>query len=500
MSDLEQIGELTQFFQSSEQAHFARSWTVDDVERLRNPGPTEEYPLSNRQARKLRKALDSNSRNGSTSFTYGAADPIMAHEMGEAGFDTLYVSGANATLADVPTFDCGGDLADYTYDTLPRKVKQLVQNQLHWARVDKVRTHIGNLKGSKKGIDRLVPIIADGDSGHGNSTATMKMVKLFLDAGVAAIHLDDLLSGEKNFSAGSLTHVVVPVSEHIRRLSAAKLQLDICGSHVVLVGRTDSESASRITSTIDARDRPFILGRTNVDIPSLNQFLQGSKTTGVSRLQEEGEWELQAYLKTLDEAVKGSCTPDEFKEWTSKSVNLNVSDALLLATKMNMSVIWDAEGCRNERGWYRYNGGIEAAISRSIAYAAHSDMVWSCAPGYKRDSVVRYEKEVHRAVPGKWLGYNWSFGDFSKDTDDNIAKLVRDVGSLGYVWQFNPQAGFYAQGIAMHDFAKAVYKDHMVPYVRSIQDGEKKEVSVIDWYEEAGDLVDYMTDIVSLNP
>jgi 2-methylisocitrate lyase-like PEP mutase family enzyme len=43
-------------------------------------------------------------------FSTGAADAIMAHEMGEAGFNTLYCSGANATLTETPTFDCGGDL------------------------------------------------------------------------------------------------------------------------------------------------------------------------------------------------------------------------------------------------------------------------------------------------------------------------------------------------------------------------------------------------------
>jgi isocitrate lyase len=57
----------------------------------------------------------------------------------------------------------------------------------------------------------------------------MKMVKMFVEAGVAAIHLDDLLSGEKNFSAGSMAHVIVPIGEQIRRLLAAKLQLDIMG-------------------------------------------------------------------------------------------------------------------------------------------------------------------------------------------------------------------------------------------------------------------------------
>lgn len=105
----------------------------------------------------------------------------------------------------------------------------IINNQLHQARLDVVRAHTGTLEDSKKGIDRLVPFVADADSGHGNPTATMKMVKMFVEAGVAAIHLDDLLSGEKNFSAGSMAHVIVPIGEQIRRLLAAKLQLDIMG-------------------------------------------------------------------------------------------------------------------------------------------------------------------------------------------------------------------------------------------------------------------------------
>ncbi|WWC67419.1 isocitrate lyase [Kwoniella pini CBS 10737] len=480
------VGDTESFFQSPQQSHFARRWSAAQVDRLRNPGGLEEYPLANTQGLKLRNKLSEVATKRETCWTFGAADPIMAHEMGEAGFETLYQSGANATLCETPTFDCGGDLADYTYDTLPKRVKQIVQNQLHWARVDRTRDTCN--------LDRLVPIIADGDSGHGNSTATMKLVKLFLDAGAAAIHFDDMLSGEKNFSVGSLTHVLVPVREHIRRLLAAKLQLDIAGVHTVLIARTDSESASRITSAIDPLDRPFILGRTKLGHPSLSRRMMDSKSVGAVRLAEEQAWEQEARLCTLDEAVREQCSLEDYKSFESPSRGLDVADALLIARQYG--VIWDCEGCRNTRGWYRYRGNIEAAIARSKAYADYADMVWSCAPGYNLDNVKRYASAIHEKFPGKWMGYNWSFGTFENESDEDIASLVRTVGRLGFVWQFNPQAGFYEQGVAMNRFAKAMYKDHMLPYVKSIDAGTKEGVSVVDWYEQAGDLTDAMTDAI----
>jgi isocitrate lyase len=184
-------------------------------------------------------------------------------------------------------------------------------------------------------------------------------------------------------------------------------------SHCVLIARTDSESASRITSTIDPADRPFILGRTNLSLPSLSKVLSGSKTTGADRLAEETAWEEASNLTTLDEAVAAVLSGSELEEWKSATAGLNTSDALIKAQELGIKVVWDAEGCRNLRGWYRYKGGIDAAIARSIAFAPYSDMLWSCAPGYNFDEIVKLEKEVHSAVPGKWLGYNWSFGYFT---------------------------------------------------------------------------------------
>lgn len=83
--------------------------------------------------------------------------------MAEAKYECLYVSGALCSIADVPgTFDVGEDLADYPWDTVPRKVAQLFNSQLMWSRVDQTRRQNGAVK---KEVDHLVPIIADADSG-----------------------------------------------------------------------------------------------------------------------------------------------------------------------------------------------------------------------------------------------------------------------------------------------------------------------------------------------
>jgi isocitrate lyase len=76
--------------------------------------------------------------------------------------------------------------------------------------------------------DYLTPIVADGDMGFGGLTSTVKMTKLFVEAGVAMFHLDDLAIGKKKFTVGQ-GRTVVPTSEYLDRLTAARMQIDIMG-------------------------------------------------------------------------------------------------------------------------------------------------------------------------------------------------------------------------------------------------------------------------------
>jgi isocitrate lyase len=106
----------------------------------------------------------------------------------------------------------------------------------------------------------FAPIVADAEAGFGGVLNAFELMKALIEAGAAAVHFEDQLASAKK--CGHMGgKVLVPTSEFIQKLIAARLAADICDVPTLIIGRTDANSASLLTSDIDERDRPFLTGQ-----------------------------------------------------------------------------------------------------------------------------------------------------------------------------------------------------------------------------------------------
>jgi isocitrate lyase len=130
-------------------------------------------------------------------------------------------------------------------------------------------------------------------------------------------------------------------------------------------------------------------------------------------------------------------------------------------------------GERTAEGFYRVRNGFDQALSRGIAYAEYADMVW-CETGTPDLVFARkFAEGVQEKHPGKMLAYNCSPSfNWKRNLDDaTIAKFQRELGAMGYKFQFITLAGFHALNYSMFDLARGYATEGMPAYVR-LQDAE----------------------------
>jgi isocitrate lyase len=223
-----------------------RPYSASDVQRLRG-SVLVEHTVARRGAQRLRALLEQEEWVAAL----GAISGGQAVQMVKAGLKAIYLSGwqvaADANLAG-QTYP---DQSLYPASSAPTLVKR-INNAL--LRADQ----IAHVEGDDS-IDWLAPIVADAEAGFGGPLNAFELMKAFIEAGAAAVHFEDQLSSEKK--CGHLGgKVLVPSSQFVRTLVAARLAADVLDVPTLLIARTDALSATLLTSDIDEADRAFCTG------------------------------------------------------------------------------------------------------------------------------------------------------------------------------------------------------------------------------------------------
>ncbi|HEV2737298.1 MAG TPA: isocitrate lyase [Candidatus Elarobacter sp.] len=224
-----------------------RPYSDEDVARLRGSVHIE-HTLARRGAERLRALLAQNEPVAALGCMTGG----QAVQAVKAGLKAIYLSGWQVAADANTAGQIYPDQSLYPYDSVP-KVVERINNAFQ--RADQIDVVEG--RGGEK--DWFAPIVADMEAGFGGPLNVFELAKSMIAAGAAGVHLEDQLASEKK--CGHLGgKVLIPTSQAIRNLIAARLAMDVCDVPTVLIARTDADAANLLLSDVDDRDKRFLTG------------------------------------------------------------------------------------------------------------------------------------------------------------------------------------------------------------------------------------------------
>lgn len=227
-------------------AGISRDYTAAEVARLSGSFRIR-HTLAERGAARLWHLL----RTEDYVPALGALTGNQAVQQVRAGLKAIYLSGWQVAADANQAGEMYPDQSLYPANSVPL-VARRINNALRRA------DQIAQMEGDHS-IHWMAPIIADAEAGFGGPLNAFELMRAMIEAGAAGVHFEDQLASEKK--CGHLGgKVLVPISQHIRTLNAARLAADVEGVATVLICRTDAHSAQLLTADVDDRDRPFLSG------------------------------------------------------------------------------------------------------------------------------------------------------------------------------------------------------------------------------------------------
>lgn len=264
----ERVREVNEYFASPRFTGIIRLYSPRQVVEQRGTIGTG-YPVARQAAEAFYARLRELFGAGKSITTFGPYSPGQAVTIKRLGIEGIYLGGWATSARGSITEDPGADLASYPLSQVPDEAATIVRALLtsdrnqHFAR----SRMTAEQRAATPEFDYRPFIIADADTGHGGDAHVRNLIRRFVEAGVPGYHIEDQKPGVKKCGHQG-GKVLVSENEQVQRLNAARFQLDVMGVPGIIVARTDAEAANLLDGCADERDQPFILGVTNLEVPS----------------------------------------------------------------------------------------------------------------------------------------------------------------------------------------------------------------------------------------
>ena len=360
-----------------------RTYTPEDVYRLRGTLPIQ-HTLASHGAARLWKLM----REEPYVAVLSALTGNQAVQQVRAGLKAIYISGwqvaadANCAMTMYP------DQSLYPSDSVPMLVSR-IQNALR--RADEIHHMNGD-----HGVDWYVPLVADAEAGFGGVLNAYELMKLMIAAGAAGVHFEDQLSSVKK--CGHLGgKVLVPTSEFITKLLAARLAADVSGVETILIARTDANSAGLLTSDIDEYDRRWCTGERS---PEGFYVIKDGVEAAIARARAYAPYADMLWFETSkpDLAEARQFADAIHKEYPGK----------LLAYNCSPSFNWKRHLSEGQLGTFQKELGAMGYKFQFVtlsAFHALNHSIFTLAQDYKERGMAAYADLQSREFASEREGY-----------------------------------------------------------------------------------------------